>query len=229
MKVNMLVGSEFLKSPSMIGLKKIFRKVFRPKTFPDDFVGYENLIAFMQERALHELEGDIIEIGAFMGGGTVKLAKFARKYGKRVYVVDIFEPGLDRTVSPGGVTACDVYQAYLEGRSMLEVYREATRDFDNIITIKEDSMKVRFPEEQRFIFGFVDGCHQQAYVENDFHIIWPNLVSGGALGLHDYKVDDWPEVTLAIDALMDEHKEEISEAHEIVGSYGISSILLIKK
>jgi cephalosporin hydroxylase len=183
----------------------------------------------MQERALQKLEGDIIEIGAFMGGGTVKLAKFARKHGKKVYVVDIFEPSLDQTVSPGGVTACDVYQAYLEGRSMLEVYREATRDFDNIITIKEDSMKVRFPEEQRFIFGFVDGCHQRAYVENDFHIIWPNLVSGGAIGLHDYKYDDWPEVTRAIDALMDEHRNEISEAHEIAGSYGISSILLVKK
>lgn len=213
----------------MISLKRVFRNILARKAPPDDFVGYENLIAFMQERALHELEGDIIEIGAFMGGGTVKLAKFARKYGKKVYVVDIFEPGLDQTVSPGGVTACDVYQAYLGGRSMLEVYQEATRDFDNIITIRQDSMKVRFPEEQRFIFGFVDGCHQQAYVENDFHIIWPNLVSGGALGLHDYKYDDWPEVTRAIDALMDEHKNEISEAHEIVGSYGISSILLIKK
>lgn len=213
----------------MISFKGLFRKIIRPKTLPDDFVGYENLVAFMQERALHKLEGDIIEIGAFKGGGTVKLAKFARKYGRKVYVIDIFEPTLDQTVSPGGVTACDVYQAYLGGRSMLEVYQEATRDFDNIITIKEDSMKVRFPEEQRFIFGFVDGCHQKAYVENDFHIIWPNLVSGGVLGLHDYKFDDWPEVTQAIDALMDEHKDEISEAHEMAGSYGISSIFLIKK
>ena len=218
-----------MKSVSVLSFRKILRKILARKAPPDDFVGYENLIAFMQERGLHKLEGDIIEIGAFMGGGTIKLAKFAKKYGKKVYVVDIFEPSLDQTVSPGGVTACDVYQAFLGGRSMLEVYQEATRGFDNIITIKEDSMKVRFPEEQRFIFGFVDGCHQRAYVENDFHIIWPNLVSGGALGLHDYKYDDWPEVTQAIDALIDEHKNEISEMHEIVGSYGISSILLIKK
>ena len=213
----------------MVRFKGIFRRIFRPKILPDDFVGYENLIAFMQERALPKLEGDIVEIGAFMGGGTVKLAKFARKYGKKVYVVDIFEPGLDQTVSPGGVTASDVYLAYLQGRSMFEVYREATGDFDNIITIKEDSMKVRFPEEQRFIFGFVDGCHQRVYVENDFHIIWPNLVSGGAVGVHDYKYDDWPEVTEAVDNLMSEHENEISEVHEIQGDYGISSILLIKK
>ncbi len=200
-----------------------------PETLPDDFVGYENLVAFIQKRALQKLAGDIIEIGAFKGGGTVKLAKFAKKYGKKVYVIDIFEPSLDQTMSQSGVTAFEVYQAYLGGRSMLEVYQEATRGFDNIVTIQEDSMKVRFSEEQKFIFGFIDGCHQQAYVENDFHIIWPNLVSGGALGCHDYKYDDWPEVTRAVAKLMDEHKNEISEVHEIAGSYGISSILLIKK
>lgn len=213
----------------MISLKRVFRNILARKAAPDDFVGYENLIAFMQERALHELEGDIIEIGAFMGGGTVKLAKFARKYGKKVYVVDIFEPGLDQTVSPSGVTASDVYRAYLGGRPMLEVYQEATRGFDNVITIKEDSMKVSFPREQKFFFGFVDGCHQRAYVENDFHIIWPNLVSGGVLGCHDYKYDDWPEVTQAVEGLIKEHQKEISEVHEMTGSYGISSILLVKK
>ena len=199
------------------------------QALPDEFVGYENLIAFIRKRALQKLEGDIIEIGAFKGGGTVKLAKFAQKYGKKVYVIDIFEPSLDQTISKSGVTAFEVYQAYLGGRSMLEVYQEATRAFDNITTIKEDSMNVRFGQQTRFIFGFIDGCHQQAYIENDFNIIWPNLVSGGVLGCHDYQFDDWPEVTPAVDRLIDEHKSEIAEAHQIVGSYGISSILLIKK
>ena len=213
----------------MASLKRILSNILGRKAPPDDFVGYENLIAFMQERALSKLEGDIIEIGAYMGGGTVKLARFARKCGKKVYVIDIFEPSLDQTMSRSGVTACDVYQAFLGGRSMLEVYQDATRGFDNIVTIKADSMKVSFDEEQKFVFGFIDGCHQQAYIENDFNIIWPNLVSGGALGCHDYQFDDWPEVTPAVDRLIDEHKNEISEAHQIVGSYGISSILLIKK
>jgi len=156
-------------------------------------------------------------------------AFMAKKYGKKVYVIDIFEPSLDQTVSPGGVTACEVYEAFLEGRPMFEAYQEATRGFDNIITIREDSMKVRFDKEQRFVFGFIDGCHQRAYVENDFHLIWPNLVSGGVLGCHDYKFDDWPEVTEAVDSLLAEYKDEIGEVHVIEGGYGISSILLVKK
>lgn len=213
----------------MFNLKKALRTILGRKAPPAEFVGYENLIAFIRTRALLELEGDIIEIGAYMGGGTIKLARLAKQYGKKVYVVDIFDPVLDKTISKGGVTATEVYQAFLEGRSMWDVYQEATRNFDNIITIRTDSMKVRFDEGQKFVFGFVDGCHQRAHVENDFHIIWPKLVSGGVLGFHDYQYDDWPEVTEAVVGLMDKHKDEISEAHEIAGSYGISSILLIKK
>ena len=195
----------------------------------NDFVGYEVLVDFIEKRALQNLEGDIVEIGVYMGGGTVKLAKFAKNYGKKVYAIDVFDPSFDKTVSKSGVKACDVFEAFLFGRSMFEVYQETTRGFDNIITIKEDSRKVKFPKEQKFFFGFVDGCHQLAYVRNDFHVIWPHLVAGGVIGFHDYRFDDWPEVTEAVDGLMDEHKSEIGEVYEIEGNYGILSILLIKR
>ena len=196
---------------------------------PDDFVGYEVLIHFVKQMALCKLEGDIIEIGAYMGRGTAKLAKVAKRYGKKVYAIDVFDPGLDNTISKSGVKAGDVYEAFLRGRPMLEAYRASTAGFDNIVTIREDSQKVSFPREQRFMFGFIDGCHQQAYVENDFHLIWPHLVSGGALGLHDYKYDDWPEVTPAADKLVQAHKRTVREAYEIEGKYNILSLLLIKK
>ncbi len=196
---------------------------------PDDFVGYEVLVDFMKQQALHKVEGDIIEIGAYMGRGTAKLAEFAQRYGRKVYAIDVFDPGLDKTLSRSGIQASEVYEAFLPGRPMLEVYQESTRDFDNIITIREDSRKVSFPQEQRFIFGFIDGCHQQVYVENDFSLIWPHLVSGGALGFHDYRFDDWPEVTKAADRLMHAHQREISQAYEIEAKYNILSLLLIKR
>jgi len=196
---------------------------------PDDFVGYEVLIDFMTQRALYKLEGDIIEIGAYMGRGTAKLAKFAGRYGKKVYAIDVFDPSLDKTVSRNGIKAADVYEAFLQGRSMLGAYQESTRGFDNIVTVREDSRRVSFPEEQGFIFGFIDGCHQQVYVDNDFNLIWPHLVSGGIVGFHDYRFDDWPEVTRAADRLMHAHKRELSQAYEIEGKYNILSLLLIKK
>ena len=195
----------------------------------EEFVGYEDLIGFMEEKRLCALDGDIIEIGAYMGGGTAKLAAFAKRYGKKVYAVDTFDPGLDETRGRGGVKASDVYQAFLSGRSMLETYREATRGFDNVVTIQKDSRKVTFPRGQRFCFGFVDGCHQQSYVENDFGVIWPRLVPGGAMGFHDYAYDDWPEVTTAVDGLIAAHAGEIREIHALTGKHDIVCIILVKE
>lgn len=194
----------------------------------EEFVGYEGLISFIEDRSLYKLEGDIIEIGAYMGGGTAKLARFAKRYGKKVYAVDTFDPWLDRTVGRGGVKASEVYHAFLHGRSMLEVYQEATRGFDNIVTIREDSRKIRFPHGQRFSFGFVDGCHQKSYVENDFGIIWPHLVSGGVIGFHDYEFDDWPEVSTAVDGLVDAFKREIREIHALTGKHDVVCLMLVK-
>ena len=196
-----------------------------PEVAANDFVGYEVLIDFMKERALHELEGDIVEIGAFLGGGTVKLARFAQKYGKRVFAIDIFDPRCDRTRDLSGTRMCDIYQAFLQGRSQLEVYRETTRGLDNIVTLDKDSKEVEFPQEQRFIFGFIDGNHQPDYVRNDFYLVWRNLVPGGSVGFHDYDFD-LPEVTEAVDGLIGEHKDEISEVHEIKEKH---IVLLTKK
>ncbi len=195
----------------------------------EEYVGYDRLIAFLEERGLQTLEGDVVEIGAYKGGGTAKLARFAKKLEKNVYAVDTFDPQLDSTVGKAGVCAKDVYSAFLGERSMLEVYLESTRDFDNIITIIEDSKRVTFPEALRFCFGFVDGCHQMSYVENDFGLIWPHLVPCGIIGFHDYRFDDWPEVTPAVEKLLRDHGSEIAEVHEIEGVGGVLSILLVKK
>ena len=190
------------------------RRILSPKPTAHDFVGYEMLLDFIKQRALHKLDGDLVEIGVLMGGGTVKLARFARKYHKKVYAIDIFDPSADKTATPDGIRMSDIYEAFLEGRPQIEVYEEAVRGLDNVVTIKEDSRKVMFPSEQKFMFGFIDGNHQAEYVRNDFNIVWPNLVPNGAVGFHDYR-SELVEVTETIDGLIDEHKVEISDTHEI--------------
>ena len=191
----------------------------------NDFVGYEELVDFMKEKALHGLDGDIIEIGAFMGGGTVKLARYALEHGRKVYAVDIFDPSCDRTEDSSGTRMCDIYEAFLGGRPQCELYCETISGFDNIVTIDKDSKEVRFPETQRFVFGFIDGNHQPDYVRNDFYVVWRNLVPGGSVGFHDYRFD-LPQVTAAIDALIEEHRDEIGEIREIEDKH---IILLTKK
>jgi cephalosporin hydroxylase len=180
----------------------------------NDFVGYEVLVDFIEERALHELPGDLIEIGAFLGGGTAKLARFAHKYGKKVLAIDVFDPEYDRTCDTSGARMCDIYRAFLAGRSQREVYDEATRDFDNVITIEKDSREVELSERQQLIFGFIDGNHHPDHVRSDFHLVWRHLMPGGCVGFHDYDFD-LPEVTEAIDRLIEEHRAEIEDVHRI--------------
>jgi hypothetical protein len=202
-----------------------FLSILRPrKSLALDFVGYEVLLDFIETRSLHRLEGDLIEIGSFMGGATVKLARYARRHGKRVFAIDIFDPAADKTATPDGTRMCDIYLAFLEGRTQFEVYEETTRGWDNIVTIRQDSKTVSFPPEQKFIFGFIDGNHQPDYVRNDFNIIWSNLIPGGVLGFHDYNTE-LPEVTKCIDAIIAEHTDEISETQEIKPQH---IILLVK-
>jgi SAM-dependent methyltransferase len=197
--------------------EKISRKS-KPASADNDFVGYEVIIDFINKRKLQKLEGDIIEIGAFMGGGTVKLARFGQKYGKKVYAIDIFDPESDKTPDKNGVKMCDIYRTFLQGRSQLEVYQQATNAFDNIVTINIDSKKVSFHKGQRFVFGFIDGNHQPDYVLNDFNLIWRRLVPGGSVGFHDYNFD-LSEVTKTIDGLIYKHKDEISKVREIEQSH----------
>ena len=189
-----------------------------------DFVGYEVLVGYIEKNGLYKLPGDFIEIGAFTGGGTVKLARLARKYHKKVYVVDIFDPNADKTATADGTTMSEIYLAFLEGHSQLDTYRKTTQGYRNIITTIEDSKEVRFPGTQRFSFGFIDGNHQPDYVINDFHIIWHNLVPGGVLGLHDYDFE-LPEVTATIDSLTQDNRNEISEISHIKDRH----IILLKR
>ncbi len=205
-------------------LRQYLQNLRPHKTPAPDLVGYEVLLDFIEERSLHRLEGDLIEIGSFMGGGTVKLARYARRHGKSVFAVDIFDPSTDSTATPDGTIMRDIYLAFLEGHPQLEVYEQAVRGLDNVVTIKQDSKEVSFPPEQKFIFGFIDGNHQPDYVRNDFHIIWQNLVDGGVLGFHDYNTD-LPDVTSCINEIIAENAEEIVETQEIAPQH----ILLIVK
>jgi len=205
-------------------LRRFLRYFLPQKPQAIDFVGYEALLDFIEAHSLYRLEGDLIEIGSFMGGGTVKLARYARKHGKRVFAVDIFDPATDNTATPDGTRMSDIYVAFLEGRTQLDVYEEAVRGLDNVVTIRQDSKTVSFPAKQKFIFGFIDGNHQPDYVRNDFNIIWPHLIPGGVLGFHDYNTE-LPDVTDCIDALIAEHTNEIGETQEIEPQH---IILLVK-
>jgi len=181
-----------------------------------DLVGYETLIQFIQLYDILAVEGDLVDIGAFLGGGTCKLSIFLerRRSPKRLYAIDVFDPTFDRTANTDGTTMASLYLNILgvyEGKSQWEIFQEVTKGCKNVVILKGDSRNVRIPCKM-LCFGFIDGHHDPEYVENDFYLIWDRLSSRGAVAFHDYEWD-LPQTTATIEKLVARHAREIQETH----------------
>jgi predicted O-methyltransferase YrrM len=183
---------------------------FRPPPELTGGEGYEAVIGFIQGMHTLDLPGDVVEVGAFCGGGTYKLARFLSRNaaGKKVYVIDCFSIDHDNTECTAGARMSDLYAGYLRGRSQKEVFDCVTRGLHNIEIIPKDSKLAVIPAEV-ICFAYVDGNHAPAYVRNDFSLVWSKLTPGGVVAFHDYGYD-LPQVTATLDELCAQHREEIS-------------------
>ena len=190
-----------------------------------DLVGYDALVNFIRREGVDRMEGDFLEIGCFLGGGTAKLARLAQATGKLVWVIDVFDPGFDHTANTNGDRMADLYHGYLQSSSQEEIFRAITRPWaDRIRVIKEDSRNASLPEGTRLAFAFGDGNHDPIWVKSDFQLIWSHLHPGGWAGFHDYG-GDLPEVTAALDSMMRDHASEIERVEIMKERW----VLLVKK
>lgn len=190
---------------------------FFPPPPGTDLIGYETILRFMRTHRVLELQGDVVEIGCFLGGGTYKLSRFMERYAgwKKLYVIDIFDPAVDGTMNTSGVAMRDMYSTLLSkiggGRkSQYEVFSDVTKGCKNLVVIKGDSKLVELPTEQ-LCFGIIDGNHEPSYVRNDFEVVWSRLVPRGWVVFDDYG-HDLPLVTRTIDKLIAEHGQGIAES-----------------
>ncbi|RED37838.1 methyltransferase family protein [Rhodopseudomonas thermotolerans] len=179
-----------------------------------DFVGYETLIAYIDEHDLWSLDGDILEIGAFMGGGTAKLAIASRKHQKGVLVIDVFDPHFDSTQNTRGEPMSWIYSTILGSRDIRARFDQETAGLDNISVRSEASMGVELSADQRFLFSFIDGNHSSDNVLSDLAFSWARTVPGGVVALHDYG-GDLPSVTRAVDHFYKIREAEIDRVNTL--------------
>src|SRR4051794_15221280 len=125
-----------------------------------DWVGYEVLLEELDRGGVAHMEGDVLEIGALLGGGTAKLCGWfaVNAPAKRVVAVDIFDPAFDPTTTVEGWSMHELYAAALEGRDQRELFDEVTAGCENLVVAAGDSRTVDIPAE-RLSFAFVDGSH----------------------------------------------------------------------
>jgi len=182
---------------------------FAPPPPWSDWVGYEVLLEEIECHGVDRLEGDVLEIGAFLGGGTSKLCGWfgLRAPSKRVVVVDVFDPDFDATRTVEGWAMHDLYGAALKGRNQREVFDDVTRRCTNLTVVQGDSTSVEIPSE-RLAFAFVDGSHVPGDVRSDFERVWERLSPRGIAAFHDYGAD-LPGVTHTLHACIGDHADEI--------------------
>src|ERR1700722_11723255 len=127
-------ATQFFESSSLLVLRRAPKEQVAPLVQPSvripactDLVGYEALVEFIRREGADQLPGDFLEIGCFLGGGTAKLARLAQATGKRVWVIDVFDPGFDVTANASGSQMADLYEEFLCGCTQAEVFASVTR------------------------------------------------------------------------------------------------------
>lgn len=192
----------------MTGKAKVFFEIVWGRMgFRDDFVGYEILLAHFEAEGLGDVPGEIVEIGAFLGGGTRKLCQLAKKFGKQVHVIDIFDPCHDRSKNDRGESMSWIYRSILGNRNLKKEFENNTRDFDNLIVHQCDSRDAHLGDV-KVCFAFVDGGHSNEVVKSDFNLLWSRLSPRGVIAFHDYG-GDLPQVKEALDGCILDFSDKI--------------------
>lgn len=183
---------------------------FVPPPRWSDTTGYEVLLEALENERLAEVEGDVLEIGVLLGGGTAKLCRWLARHapGKRVLAVDVFDPTLDPTSTLAGWTMRELYAARLAGRDQRSVFDEVTADCQNLTVVAGDSTQVVLPGGS-LAFAFVDGSHVADDVRADFETAWSRLSPGGVAAFHDYG-GDLPDLTRTLHECIGAHAGEIA-------------------
>jgi Methyltransferase domain len=166
---------------------------------------YQALLMTLNEHRVQDVPGDVVEIGAFVGGGTYQLCKFFKD--KHVYAIDIFDPDFDLSITDAGKLS-EVYRALLTGSDQRTLYDEITASCANLTTLAVDSARATLPCK-RIAYAHIDGNHDPAYVRKDFEIVWSKVSPGGIVSFDDYSTGRMSErVTRAVDALIADHDVE---------------------
>jgi Methyltransferase domain len=210
-----------------LGLPALQNIILARLGIANEFSAYEDLLNYVEANHSYELPGDFLEIGAFMGGGSARLAKYASQHNKGLIVIDLFDPSFDDTPNVRGQSMSSLYRRALGRKNQREIFDSNTRQYKNIVVYAEDSAKVKLPPETQLCFSYLDGGHDPEYVKSDFYLAWNKTVSGGAVAFHDYVESggDLPQVTDAINGLIATNKSAIRDTYYFQGK----AMILISK
>lgn len=196
---------------SSIG-KKAVERLPLAWLFNRPLADYDFATRLFKQYDLGSLEGDVLELGCWLGFGTRMLAALARTYGKKVHVGDSFPTNFGRPDEISAVSARRYLKIY-PGMTQREVFDLHTRGFSNIVVHDGDIMTLTFPESQRFVCSFIDADHEDREIRHYLKLTWFHTTSGGLIFVNDYGNPETPEITQATVDLIADKQQEIRAVH----------------
>ena len=130
-----------------------------------------------------------LELGAFKGRTTVAMASTA----KRVHTIDTFNAGEDGQEQKNRTTTLNEFKENISGYKNIKYYVGDRKEYI-------DKFKLKY-----FDLIFVDSDHTYKSVKEDIQLCLPRLKPGGMIVFHDYTIDNYPGVRLAVDEYFKEY------------------------
>jgi FkbM family methyltransferase len=154
------------------------------------------------ERVLESTDGSLVELGVFKGHFSAVLGWFARRHGRRLYLLDTFE-GFPEGDLDGDENLAKK-TAFRD--TSLQAAKETVGD-DPLFRWIAGAFPGSATEEllsDRFCFVSLD-CDLYEPMRAGLRVFWERLVPGGMIFVHDYSSNHWPGATRALDEFLNEH------------------------
>jgi hypothetical protein len=160
-----------------------------------------------------KLAGDFAELGVYKGGTAALLARYARRLGRHVYLLDTYE-GFDKR----DFTGPDSGRASRFADTSLDAVRARVGD-DAATFIKGyfPQTASQLPDDARYCLVHID-TDLYAPIWSGLEYFYPRMVPGGFMIVHDYGSLAWAGADKAVDAFFADKPECLVHIPDSCGS-----------
>lgn len=124
-------------------------------------------------------EGCVLEVGSASGGTTYVMIKAAQLKNKHVYSVDPYPQEIEGKATHYNKGVTNTFKTNFKKNILSN--KELNKDATQYNMYLKDCIDI-IPE---ISVAFIDGCHEFEDVKNEFDLLYPSVVSGGRIFIHD--------------------------------------------
>lgn len=152
-------------------------------------------------------EGDIVELGCYVGTTSIHLQKIALQFGRTLHVYDSFEGLPPKTLQDSSPAGLDFRAGELTASKKALITNFVKQNLPLPVIHKgwfSGLGDTDLPDQ--IAFAFLDGDFYQSIVDS-FRVVWPRLRRDGFVLVHDYERTALPGVKRAVQQFLAAHHD----------------------